>query len=144
MKDIKKVGTIEVPVDYLTDKDYQDKTVEKIERNKEIANRHILHMEFGKFGGLSKDQKCLLQPTDPNFELPSKEIVKIVVDLLISRGMTKNQISEAVGVSVTGSNRLLNYWINPESDRTINKSNWIVMAQLAGLMLVTMVDNENK
>ncbi|EPN0316248.1 hypothetical protein ACTTZI_004150 [Vibrio vulnificus] len=108
------------------------------------ADRIVRHMVLCTHNGIDLNQKCFLQPEDPNFELPSKSVVNQVVNLLLELNPSwkKDDISRMLGISTSGSNRLLNYWMNEEQqDRSINKSNWFLLVSKSGLLLLDIAKN---
>ncbi|MFA0159235.1 hypothetical protein [Vibrio sp. 10N.261.46.A3] len=117
--------------------------VKFIEKSKTEANSHIMFKVFGKANGIDKELPCFLQPQDPNFELPSKEVLNEVVNLILKRGYTKADIGAFLGMS-SERNRTLNYWLKETSEKQISKSHWLCLSQLAGLTFITMLHAENR
>lgn len=138
------LDSIEVSIAQLTDHYYQERMVKFIEKSKTEANSHIMFKVFGKANGIDKELPCFLQPQDPNFELPSKEVLNEVVNLILKRGYTKADICAFLGMS-SERNRTLNYWLKETSEKQISKSHWFCLSQLAGLTFITMLhDREPK
>ncbi|EGU30963.1 hypothetical protein VII00023_20502 [Vibrio ichthyoenteri ATCC 700023] len=102
----------------------------------ESALRHVRHILICNHKGIDLSLPCFLQPDDPAFVMPDKIIVAKTIELLLELNpdWTKDNISKMLGISTTGSNRLINYWIKSDNGRDINKSNWVVLATKAGLM----------
>ncbi len=96
----------------------------------QIANRLIC-----KHDGLDLSAPWFKPYDDPDFELPPKQAVRTVIKLVLARGYNKTQISDCLGVSKTGSNRVINYWLSEDSDRHVNKSNWILLTIMAGIAI---------
>ncbi|ARR51938.1 hypothetical protein [Photobacterium damselae] len=103
---------------------------------------HLACMLYSSHGDIDISQNCYLSPIDPNFELPSKQELNKVVNHILSIGYSKQEISNYLGVQAE-RNRTLNYWLSESSAKSINKSNWILLCQLAGLQLVTALPNLN-
>lgn len=84
--------------------------------------------------GIDLTLPFFLQPENPEFMIPDKETVKQVIELMLALNpsWSKDNISHMLGISITGSNRLLNYWLNESNERQINKSNWFLLASKAG------------
>lgn len=110
---------------------------EKRKKNLEdAAHRHVRHVLICNHKGIDLSLPCFLQPDDPAFAMPDKVIVAKTIELLLELNpdWTKDNISKMLGISTTGSNRLINYWLKADNGRDINKSNWVVLATKAGLM----------
>jgi response regulator of citrate/malate metabolism len=106
----------------------------------EQAMLQVRHMLICNHKGIDLTLPCFLQPEDPAFVMPDKKTVKQVIELMLALNpsWSKDNISHMLGISTTGSNRLLNYWLNESSERQINKSNWFLLASKAGLLFLTV------
>lgn len=123
---------------HLGDIEYQKKINESIEAKGEELRKHNIYMHMMESESVNVFSRCFLSKTDPNFEHPSKAVVSAVVDLIISRGYTKADISRELGIT-TERNRTLNYWITESRDTHIPYSAWVHLCSLAGLTVVTML-----
>ncbi|CAH6912793.1 conserved hypothetical protein [Vibrio chagasii] len=124
------------------DVEYQKKISDSIESKIEEARKHIISMHMTEACGVDVFSNCFLPKTHPDFEPPSKAIVSCVVDLIVSRGYSKTDISKELGIT-TDRNRTLNYWISDSRDTQIPYSAWLHMCSLAGLMLPLMLTDKN-
>jgi len=111
------------------------------EKTRALVRQHSLQMNFG-INPIQQDDPCLLLVTDSKYIKPTKPQVKSVVDLLISRGMTKADISICLDINPSGA-RALNYWLNTNSDRVIPYCAWRMLLSLAGLSITTMITHED-
>ncbi len=123
---------------HLGDIEYQKRINDSIDAKNEEVRKHVTYMHMIESDSVNVFSPCFLSKTDPNYEHPSKEVVSAVVDLIVSRGYTKADISRELGIT-TERNRTLNYWITESRDTQIPYSAWIHLCLLAGLMLPTML-----
>lgn len=108
---------------------------EEREALNDSARLHISNMLICDHDGIDRGLNCFRAINDQLFELPGKDTVKLTVKLLTDRGISKSEITRCIGIPERRSNPLLNKWMNEDSDSKINKSNWIVLATMAGLIL---------
>ncbi|CAK1758883.1 hypothetical protein L8R85_02210 [Vibrio splendidus] len=110
-------------------------------------DRHLGYMAYGQHG-LSMKEPSMLAPEHPDFELPSKEMVRDVVGLLKSRGYTLGELSDFMGFIKSpsgGSNRTLSRWMSEDYPaKAINIPAWLMLRSLAGLPIVTMLPEKGK
>lgn len=127
-------------IDKLDDPVFSERFEMKKEELERSSNTHVRHILVCNHKGIDLSLPCFLQPEDSNFSMPDKTTVSKVIELLLelNPSWTKTNISQMLGISSTGSNRLINYWIKSDNDREINKSNWLVLATKAGLMQLTV------
>ncbi|WP_188012740.1 hypothetical protein [Photobacterium damselae] len=126
----------------LDDKDFSNEMNQKRNELDKKYKCHLADYLYSDHGGIDITQNCYLPPESNDFELPSIGEVQKVVDHLLSIGYSKQNISKFLGIQMNG-NRTLNYWLSENSPRNINKSNWILLCQLAGLQFVTALPNLN-
>lgn len=117
-----------------------------INKNKEIliinAEKHINHKLSLSEDIVDLSEPCFLPAWHRCFELPSIDTLQKVIDLLVEQGHTKTTISKCLGIRYKNANQTLLRWLDPANDQAINKSNWILLCSLAGLVLPTMSPNE--
>ena len=116
--------------------------VEQSEKLDSDFSSHKHSMIYCDHGKINTKLNCYLSPTNPAFVLPSKEQLRLVVDHILSLNYSKQEISRFLGISSDG-NRTLNYWLSDNDKKQINKSNWVLLTQLAGLTLVTALPKKD-
>lgn len=124
-------------VEQLDSGDFLESTTAKRNALEERAAIHISNMVYVDYDGIDKSHPSFLPPHHPDFELPSKELTAKVVEIISKEGYGREELASLLGVT----SRALRNWISldeKQANNTINKSNWFLLTQLAGLTLVTM------
>ncbi len=119
----------------------QKERVNKLELLTKQCEAHAVNMYLSDHNGIDINNPSLLPITNPDYVPPTKAQVAAVVDLLISKGMARTDISKMLGISPTG-NRTLNYWVTDSRDTQIPYCAWRQLTTLAGLTMVTMVESK--
>ncbi|KJG00101.1 hypothetical protein [Photobacterium angustum] len=115
---------------------------ELVERSEKLDRDFSLHkhtMIYCSHGEIDTAEPCYLSPTRRDFELPSKEQLRLVTDHIQSLGYSMSDISRLIGARPLS----LSHWLSDNQDKQINKSNWVLLTQLAGLTYVAPLANLN-
>jgi len=126
----------------IMDKPFQDSIESSIESSNTRTFEHILEMHFMKSDTINIFSNCFLSKSNANYEPPTKAQVQSVVDLIISRGYSKREISRELGIT-TDNNRTLNYWVTESRNTNIPHSAWVHLTILAGLSLPTYLKKKD-
>lgn len=75
---------------------YSELVTEKQATTLEKVQRHIAYIA-SKEHGIALQEPCFLPPEHPQFNLPSKEMVRQVINALVVRGYSRQEIASFLG-----------------------------------------------
>ncbi len=133
-------------IDYLSLSDFDDfeiirKNLAKTDKLCAHAYSHVKNMHLVGCSILNPESPCLLNIIDDGYVPPTKLQLQRVIFYLNKMGLTKNDISNRLGLSSNG-NRTLNYWLAESRDQRIPYTAWRLLLSLAGLSIDLIVLSE--